>query len=1023
MRHVLSEACEKANKEIHETGVMSLPQVITPSTGNLALLTMASAAESVLLPYMLFDPVNQFKQVCEAAGIDILYPLCSRDGVSESVIDTSIWKNGKSSRLQPRLIHDVSNPLLIVSKLYKCSNGHREIASCDPDIVKQLPEVFLDFVTSHRSGITKQLLRLCEQLLDKGLSLEAIEDMNRMCYEDFYRNSRKRTVTSIHLMKTLQNSDINMPTSSAELNQWSFAGAKLISSAIVSNFLRAEKIYRQLFSSLSAEWISCDHTYKSVTNIGYHRPSDGKWINKHKTIFIIMNEKGQPIQWKFTKTEKFDEVSDIFSQLSERFQQQKQKLSGIYTDTCCKWAGKFEDLFPGVPVKLDIFHAIQRFTSSISKKKKYHSRLARDYSLVFRDPTDLGQKRMMDTPAKEVFLKNMEKFERKWKNVKYKDGQSVISEAAWKEIKNIKIHIQKECLSGIPSGCGTNRNERVNRHLNKFLSNNRIGHHLAYARCFRLFAKLNSMNFETSKYFNNEVDSDLCRATSSKESVRIESFGINDNDLKYTDTNEKWNLNNVDEMMVRNAADQVQTLLTVKRRMKSTLTDHTYSSNMDTVDDNTEYLSLLHNAICLWSTYMQFVKKFGKKIVDYKDIGINPKVLLSAATSSSTTVSTDNVGSTENSLHRVAQTWGFDILDISGDGNCFFTSVAFQLHQLMTDTSQDLSLIVRRHFESIGLYGTQSVPKLANILRRLVVDEWTGVNRNDYQEFLTNSDVGTEAQSFLRDGHFSSALGDAMPLAMANVLHMPILILVPNTLVPFLSIFPRFNIGPISSIFLCYNNEGPGHYDALIQRKLTQNTDAEAIETYNQDKETKTQTQCGRDKDESENVFCRCGINSKKQVNHSVKNLKLRAYNLKNRCKCVLKHRKCSTRCKCSGKCGGTNCKMGIKKLEKDSPCRRQSRKRGIHEIKTTPTKYMKLSQSKDEHLNILEYFIAVAIVDYFISNGLSDKILQMISTYNKIVGIIVSEETLKWLPVANHSENNIKNAINQICKKKKEHD
>ena len=455
--------------------------------------------------------------------------------------------------------------------------------------------------------------------------------------------------------------------------------------------------------------------------------------------------------------------------------------------------------------------------------------------------------------------------------------------------------------------------------------------------------------------------------------------------------------------------------------MKSTITDHTYSSNIDTSD--AEYLSLLHNAICLWSTYMQFVKKFGKKIVDYKDIGMNPKVLLlSAATSSSTTaVNTDNVDSTESSLHRVAQAWGFDILDIPGDGNCFFTSMAFQLHQLMTDSSQDLSPIVRRHFESIGLYGTQSVPELAIILRRLVVDEWTGVNRNDYQEFLADSDVGTEARSFLRDGHFSSALGDAMPLAMANVLHVPILILVPNALVPFLSIFPRFNIGPISSIFLCYNNEGPGHYDALIQRKLTQNI--AATETYNPDKETKTQSQCGRDKDKSENVFCRCGINCKKQDIHSVKNLKQRAYNLKNRCKCVLKHAKCSTRCKCSGTCGGSNCKLGVQKLEKDSPCRRQSRKRGIHEIKTTPTKYMKLSQSKEEHLNILEYFIAVAIVNYFISNGLSNKILMMISTYNKIIGIIVSEETLKYLPVANHSENNIKNAINQICKKKKEHD
>ena len=76
---------------------------------NLTKLTMASVTESLLLPYILFDPINQFKQVCEAVGINILCPLCSRDGLSQSVIDTLLWKSGNSSRLQPRLVHDVSN--------------------------------------------------------------------------------------------------------------------------------------------------------------------------------------------------------------------------------------------------------------------------------------------------------------------------------------------------------------------------------------------------------------------------------------------------------------------------------------------------------------------------------------------------------------------------------------------------------------------------------------------------------------------------------------------------------------------------------------------------------------------------------------------------------------------------------------------------------------------------------------------------------------------------------------------------
>ena len=76
---------------------------------------------------------------------------------------------------------------------------------------------------------------------------------------------------------------------------------------------------------------------------------------------------------------------------------------------------------------------------------------------------------------------------------------------------------------------------------------------------------------------------------------------------------------------------------------------------------------------------------------------------------------TDNLDSVEMSLHRVAQVWGFDILNISGEGTVFFY-LPFQLRQLMTDSSQELSPIVRRHFEAIGLYGVHSVPELVNIL-------------------------------------------------------------------------------------------------------------------------------------------------------------------------------------------------------------------------------------------------------------------------------------------------------------------
>ena len=155
--------------------------------------------------------------------------------------------------------------------------------------------------------------------------------------------------------------------------KWSFAGTKLTSSAIISSFQREEDTYCKLFSDLSAEWISSDHTYKSVSNIGYYRQSDGKWITLYKGFFIVGNEKGQPVQWGFTKTEAYEEVSDAFLHLAEHFKHQEKQLRGIYTNTCCKWETKFEQVFPGVPVKLYLFHAVQRFTKSIPKRKQHYA--------------------------------------------------------------------------------------------------------------------------------------------------------------------------------------------------------------------------------------------------------------------------------------------------------------------------------------------------------------------------------------------------------------------------------------------------------------------------------------------------------------------------------------------------------------------------------------------------------------------------------------------------------------------------
>lgn len=345
-RKLLIKVCEEANDEILKTGVLHCPQIRQVEGHYEHMQEMCSQDPSQFqdrLPYILCDPLNQFSSLFKDQSKKLLCPLCSRNGQKQYIMDTMLWKDGKTNRLRPRLILDIGSPVVLIPKLYCCVGGHREIVSCDPDILQQLPDVNVDFFTSHKSGITKDLLQLCEQLLNKGLSHSSIEEMTKQRYEQNYNEMKRKFLTDIYLTKSQNLESLESAKHvSFEIMDWPFPSVNLLSSAILSKFEKEEKTFKRLFSSLLAEWVACDHTYKSVANVGYFRSTDGKWIKQYKGFFIITNEKGQPVQWKFTKTEQFEEVRNTFHQLSERLKTQGKKLSGIYTDTCCKWVGKLE---------------------------------------------------------------------------------------------------------------------------------------------------------------------------------------------------------------------------------------------------------------------------------------------------------------------------------------------------------------------------------------------------------------------------------------------------------------------------------------------------------------------------------------------------------------------------------------------------------------------------------------------------------------------------------------------------------
>lgn len=155
------------------------------------------------------------------------------------------------------------------------------------------------------------------------------------------------------------------------------------------------------------------------------------------------------------------------------------------------------------------------------------------------------------------------------------------------------------------------------------------------------------------------------------------------------------------------------------------------------------------------------------------------------------------------SMHRVL---------ISPNGNCFFLTIAYALrHEI---PKQPDSEEILQHLASLGLESCSSGEDVCVKLRKLMFDEWM-THPDLYQHFLSGEQIfESEAKLFLNNGHFATDLGNAMPLAMANALKLPIVIFTEMENMPVLPITPRETI-KCMPIFLTFDQSGPGHYDAV----------------------------------------------------------------------------------------------------------------------------------------------------------------------------------------------------------------
>ena len=191
---------------------------------------------------------------------------------------------------------------------------------------------------------------------------------------------------------------------------------------------------------------------------------------------------------------------------------------------------------------------------------------------------------------------------------------------------------------------------------------------------------------------------------------------------------------------------------------------------------------------------------------------VNPVVNMKVLTAEQGDVNYSN-----SILQGRLQELGLEEVIIMGDGNCFFTAVAFHLSNLMS-THESTSVGMRSRIANIGLQQAMNMQQIADHLRGLVVEEW-GERPNEYASFLQeNVNYLAEVSKFENPGFFNSPLGDHMPKAISNVLGMPLCIVgsEPNT--PVLQVSPSACTDSPVQIILEYNTSGAGHYNAAISK-------------------------------------------------------------------------------------------------------------------------------------------------------------------------------------------------------------
>ena len=149
-------------------------------------------------------------------------------------------------------------------------------------------------------GMTRELQLAISSYILSGLAFSDIENMLR---QHLWNSLAERCKTCKTYWNTGMLSPWHLEKDVRDI--WSAPSNDFIESIFLADFKDREKLYtaRMLEIHIGPNgWISMDHTFiKWLVTLGVKRKSDNKWETLYDSLFCVMNENGQVLEWQFAK--------------------------------------------------------------------------------------------------------------------------------------------------------------------------------------------------------------------------------------------------------------------------------------------------------------------------------------------------------------------------------------------------------------------------------------------------------------------------------------------------------------------------------------------------------------------------------------------------------------------------------------------------------------------------------------------------------------------------------------------------